>query len=353
MERERQPELLPGNLELNSQLVALGKERTRSYREQYMSYGVKEEESYYINSLSPQEYFYKDYTMGSLNYQENEIETKSEMLGRAIGRLVVNSFIQPPQNQQNLPAWQKGIIAPLPSKILNGGKIQRPLSSFQKMGATEPEDLPEMALPILEFMEDIQPHIVIGCDRGGRLFGLAMHAAWQQTRHSKPFPTLDGKMHFARISKSEDVDVLQEKVDGIVKASRLFGKQRGNNLAEDEQLRVLFIDDWVIGGGTKLLAQRLMEKHGAQTHFAVMCGEGADATGKQDLHTRVSWHDRPEEIGVNYLSTFTQEADGSIVQKQEVVAVRGNEAVSNRQRIQKAARQLPPIQVAQTIASVA
>ena len=111
----------------------------------------------------------------------------------------------------------------------------------------QPEDLPEMALPVLEFMEGIEPHIVIGCDRGGRLFGLAMHAAWGQTREGKAFPTLDGKLHFARVSKLEDPDVLQEKIDQIVAISEQFGKQRGNEHAEGEQLKVLFIDDWVIG----------------------------------------------------------------------------------------------------------
>jgi hypothetical protein len=98
------------------------------------------------------------------------------------------------------------------------------------------------------------------------------------------------------------------------------------------------------------LAQRLMKKHNAQTYFAVMCGEGADATGKSDLHTHVSWHDRPEEIGVNYLSTLQQNCDGSVTQKQEVIAVRSIEAIRNRQRIQKAAKQLTPVRVLAEVA---
>ncbi len=272
------------------------------------------------------------------------IKPKSELLGRSSGQLAIQNFIQTPQSKQNQ------YISPLPASLLNGGNVQQPFGNYLDFGATKPEDLPEMALPVLEFMEDIQPHIVIGCDRGGRLFGLAMHAAWKHTRDGQPFPTLDGKLHFARVSKSEDPDVLQEKVDEIVEASKRFGKQRGNEVADDEQLRVLFVDDWVIGGGTMRLAQRLMKKHNAQTYFAVMCGEGADATGKRDLKTHFSWHDRPEEIGVNYLSTLEANPDGTVTQKQEVIAVRGVEAIRNRQRIQQAAGQLEPVRLLTEVA---
>lgn len=256
--------------------------------------------------------------------------------GKPLRQQIINDFSRGLQIQNK----QLFNLNPLPTSLLNGGNVQKPFGNYLDLGATKPEDLPEMALPVLEFMEDVQPHIVIGCDRGGRLFGLAMHAAWQHTRDGQPFPTLDGKLHFARVSKSEDPDVLQEKIDEIVKSSKQFGKQRGNELADNEQLRVLFVDDWVIGGGTMRLAQRLMKKHNAQTYFAVMCGDGADATGRRDLQTRVSWHDRPEEIGVNYLSTLEANPDGTVTQKQEVIAVRGVEAIRNRQRIQQAARQL-------------
>ena len=262
---------------------------------------------------------------------------------RKISRTVIKNFIQTPQFLQGLSLIQ---AAPL----FNSVNVQQAKYNYPDIGSTKPEDLPEMALPILEFIEDVQPHIVIGCDRGGRLFGVAMHAAWQHTREGQPFPTLDGKLHFARVSKSEDADVLQEKIDEIVEVSKRIGKQRGNELAKDEQLRVLFVDDWVIGGGTMRLAQRLMRKHKAQTYFAVMCGEGADVTGKQDLHTSVSWHDRPEEIGVNYLSSVKLNTDGTITQMQEVVAVRAIQAVRNRQKIQEAAQQLAPVRVLEAVA---
>lgn len=277
-------------------------------------------------------------------YEYEIIKPKSELLGRSLGNFAIKSFIHNPQSQNNQ------LLNQLPASLLNGGNVQQQFNSLLGLGATSPEDLPELALPILEFIEEIQPHIVIGCDRGGRLFALAMHAAWRETRDGRPFPTLDGKLHFARVSKSEDPDVLQEKIDQIVETSKRFGQQRDNRVGDDEQLRVLFVDDWVIGGGTMRLAQRLMKRHNAQTYFAVMCGQGADATGNIDLGTHVTWHDRPEEIGVNYLSSLQENSDGTITQKLEVIAVQGVEATRNRQRIQQAARQLAPARVLEAVA---
>jgi len=289
---------------------------------------------------------YKDFKkprlMEELRYDRGHVKSKSP-----------NQFMPTIQNFRQTPPskWHDPDSKPLPLPPwpLNSSNL-RPSVGYIDFDKTKPEDLPEMALPILEFMEDVQPHIVIGCDRGGRLFGLAVHAAWQQTREGKPFPTLDGKLHFARVSKSEDSDILQEKIDRIVASSKQFGKQRGNEVTEGEQLRVLFIDDWVLGGGTMRLAQRMMDKHGAQTYFAVMCGDGADATGQANLHTNVSWHDRPEEIGVNYLSTIQENPDGTVSQQQEVIAVHSSEAIRNRRRIQRAAKALQRVRILEKVA---
>jgi adenine/guanine phosphoribosyltransferase-like PRPP-binding protein len=296
-------------------------------------------------SLNSKEHYSDLSFISELKLSSSEIiKPKPEYLSSSLGQLAAINFIEKNQSKQI-----RSISSP-PLSLLSSGNAQQSFGGYLDLGATKPEDLPEMALPVLEFMEDVQPHIVIGCDRGGRLFSLAMRAAWHHTRSGQPFPTLDGKLHFARVSKSEDFDVLQEKIDQIVEASKRLGKQRGNEIADDEQLRVLFIDDWVIGGGTMRLAQRLMKKHNAQTNFAVMCGEGADVTGKKDLHTHVSWHDRPEEIGVNYLSTLQENSDGSITQKQEVIAVRGIEAIRNRQQIHQAAQQLASVRALAEVA---
>jgi len=267
------------------------------------------------------------------NYENLE---KKDIYAPLMGKLALNSIIKNPNNLiskpslGNTPAW------------LGQSSLQSSLR-YVELGSIKPEDLPNLALPILEFIEDTQPHIIIGCDRGGRLFSLAIHAAWQQTRDCQRFPTIDSKIHFARVSKSEDENVLQEKVDHIVASAKQMATQRGIELPDDEQLRVMFVDDWVIGGGTMRLAQRLMKKHGAKTYFAVMCGNGADATGQSNLHTNVAWHDRPEEIGINYLSSLYENPDGTVVQRQEVLAVHGKEAIRNRKRIQAAAKVLQKV----------
>jgi adenine/guanine phosphoribosyltransferase-like PRPP-binding protein len=271
------------------------------------------------------------YVYKGLSLEKNIIKSKSELLSKSLTDIAIQSLIKTPPLS-------------MPPSLLNLGNKKQSFNDFD-FSATKPEDLPELALPILDFMEDVRPHVVIGCDRGGRLFGLAIHAAWRQTRDGQPFPTLDGKLHFARVSKSEDPDVLQEIIDQIIASSKRQSTQRDNELADDEQLRVLFVDDWVIGGGTMRLAQRLMKKHGAQTYFATMCGQGGDVTGQPSLNTHVSWHDRPEEIGVNYLSTLHENPDGTISQRQEAIAIRGVEAIRNRQRIQQAAKALSSVRI--------
>lgn len=210
----------------------------------------------------------------------------------------------------------------------------------ERPAPTKPEDLPILALPVLDFIEDTQPHVVIGCDRGARLFSLAVHAAWHQTRPGKPFPTLDGKLHFARVSKSEDFDTLQQRIDQIIIMSQHHGQQKGHEIGDDEQLRVLFIDDLTTTGKTKKLSERLMAKHKAQTHFAVMCGPGADATGSLTQNRYVSWRDNPREIGVDYVTDYEYGSDGSTTEVTDVVAVRSLEAVRNRRKIIRAAKQL-------------
>lgn len=252
-----------------------------------------------------------------------------------------------PTNFSTVVAKQNPLLAavlrgiPASQNVFSQNTIVNAVRTNRRDVSTKPEDLPEMALPVLDFLEEVQPHIVIGCDRGGRLFGVAMHAAWRTTRANAPFPTLDGKIHFARISKSEDEAVLQAKIDAIVAASMHTAAQRGTVPQESEQLRIMFVDDWVVGGGTKRLAERLVKKHGAQTYFVVMSGGGADATGELDQNTFVSWHDNPEAIGVNYVSTVAYGAEGGVDTTLQVVPVRTKCALGNRQRIFTAAQALP------------
>lgn len=229
------------------------------------------------------------------------------------------------------------------SSAINNQKRTPPTSNLNQIigtNTTTPEQLPELAVPIVEFLEQLQPHIVIGCDRGGRLFSVAVKAAWRQLKDGEPFPTVDGKIHFTRVSKSEDPQVLQQQIDDIIAGSLKDGEKRGNPKGQNERLRVLFIDDWVVGGGTKRLAMRLMAKHNASTYFAVMCGSGADATGDPIRSATVSWRDDPAQIGVNYLSSMHVNTDSTITSVLRPEPVRTASARLNRQKIYRAAQAL-------------
>jgi adenine/guanine phosphoribosyltransferase-like PRPP-binding protein len=285
------------------------------------------------------ESLYKDY-ISQINQEISRPENQiNSLIIKDLGKFALGSLTQTLPSGKTIPP-----IAPLGNP--NGfGAIPRPSSfsspSFYKLGRLKPEELPEIALPIIDFIEATQPHLVIGCDRGGRMMSIAVHSAWQQTKDGERFPTVDGKIHFARVSKSVDETILQDDIDRIVEAAMKEAKVKGNELGEDEQMRVLFIDDWVVGGGTKKLAQRLMKKHGAKTYFAVMSGDGADVSGDPDRGSgSVSWHDNPEHIGINYLSSVVRNSDGSTTEKQVVVPVRTEEAASNRKAILKAAKSL-------------
>jgi len=296
---------------------------TQSTLSDYNNYQLLDPDTY-INKIN-ESYDYS-YEILNKNMITKSYESRKENLSQKIGILASKNW-----SPLNLTPNQNSLSPNFMSTWTSG---------FVDLDAITPSELPEKALPILDFMEQVKPHIVIGCDRGGRLFGLAIHAAWQQTRPGQPFPTLDGKLHFARVSKSEDKAVLQEKIDAIMAMSKQFGKQRGNEVADGEQLRVLFIDDWVIGGGTAQLAKELMHKYDAETYFGVMCGPGADVTGDHTQRTGVSWHDKPEEIGVNYLSGMFINTDDSVSQSQKAVAVRAPQAVKNRNQIFEAAKRL-------------
>lgn len=262
------------------------------------------------------------YSLGRIANQ-NFIENNTELKG-------VFEFYNKSLSPSGIGGFQTSI---------NAINAQFPTAYQFDIDSISPEDLPEMTLPVLEFLETERPHVVIGCDRGGRLFSLAMHATWQHTRGT-PFPTVDGKIHFTRISKSEDEEVLQQQIDHIVETANREAAIRGNEIPNDEQLRVMFVDDWIVGGGTHRLAKRLLKKHGAKVSFVVMTGTGGDASGSLARNTSVSWHDRPEEIGVNYMSIMVQNSDGTITDQLRPVVVKDDRAVRNRKVIINAAKSL-------------
>lgn len=164
------------------------------------------------------------------------------------------------------------------------------------------KDLAEMAVPVAGFIKKTQPDIVVGCDRGGRLYSLAVYSLWGERHPKNRFPTLDSKLHFARLSTSVHDEAMDESVARIVEQSRQQAKMTGKSL-NGESPRILFIDDWISSGATRehILGSldRLGLQEGIDVNFAVMCGGKADASGG-DVDKSVPWHDDPTVIGVDY-----------------------------------------------------
>src|SRR3989304_8887640 len=80
------------------------------------------------------------------------------------------------------------------------------------------KDLPVMAVPVVKFIDTTQPDVVVGCDRGAGVYALAVHSMWGKIQEQRLL-TLDGKMHFARLSTSLGLDVTSEALFRIIKAS--------------------------------------------------------------------------------------------------------------------------------------
>lgn len=192
-------------------------------------------------------------------------------------------------------------------------------------------DLPVMAIPVVGFIDKTQPDIVVGCDRGARLYGVAVHAMWSKMKDGQErFPTLDSTMHFARLSTSLGLEVTSDALARIVESSTKEAKRQGKGI-NGKRPRIMFIDDWVSSGATReqimesLDALGLLDK--TDVNFAVMCGESADVSGSS-RRVSVPWQDNPSYIGVNYTR------DGM------PVAVRTDEAKAVRSQLHKATRKV-------------
>ncbi len=163
-------------------------------------------------------------------------------------------------------------------------------------------DLARMAVPVAEFITDTQPDIIIGCDRGGRLYTTAVHSYWNKINPGTRIPTLDSKVHFARLSKTVGPEMINDLIKDIYVKSVLQADITGKQINGDK-VKILFIEDWIGSGETRDMImdsfrQRRID-HMTDVNFAVMCGDGADASGG-DLDKGVPWHDNPELTGVDY-----------------------------------------------------
>lgn len=205
-------------------------------------------------------------------------------------------------------------------------------------------DLAEMAVPVASFVKQTQPDVVVGCDRGGRLYSLVVYSLWGERNPKKRFPTLDGKLHFARLSTSVGDDAIDRSVTRIVNQSTKQAKLTGKPV-NGERPRILFIDDWIVSGATRehifASLERLGLKDDVEVNFAVMCGGKADASGgKSDKD--VPWHDDPSVIGVDYAKKsaepFPVRTKAARKVRQAIHAE--TKAVASKLRVKRSARHL-------------
>lgn len=199
-------------------------------------------------------------------------------------------------------------------------------------GTISIEDLATMAVPVIRFIEQEKPDIVIGCDRGARIYSVAVHSMWNRlnSREGKKFSTLDEKLYFARLSTSLSVDITSVALAAIIRESMKEAKRQSKGF-NGKRPKIMFIDDWVLSGATRRhILQTLKELDvlgKVDLSFAVMCGPGGDVSGAKN-RVNVPWQDNPDVIGINY----TKEG--------RVFPVRTESALKIRKRLHKATGEL-------------
>lgn len=181
-----------------------------------------------------------------------------------------------------------------------------------------PERLVEVVRPIVDYIDEWRPEVVIGCDRGGRLASFAVFETWRGLHRDESFPTVDSKLHFARISKSTNSGDVQRRVREIMQVAALTGESPIN--------KVLYIDDWINRGVTYQAALDALEE-GVEGRFAVLKGDNADVVASKEAVVP-TWNNKPHVIGVDYNSS------------DEINVVRHPASRAFRRRIANAARVL-------------
>jgi hypothetical protein len=170
-----------------------------------------------------------------------------------------------------------------------------------KGGETGVEALAKMSLPVVGFIDQIKPDVVIGCDRGGRLFSLATHNMWRNLHgKNERFPTIDEKLRFAHLSRRFGPEVFADLVEDILERTAAEQKHGQNN----DKLRFLFIDDHVSTGATRRFAKESLTILGlgpekAEMFFAISWGTKADVSGGK-TQIKEPWQNKPKMIGVEY-----------------------------------------------------
>ena len=152
------------------------------------------------------------------------------------------------------------------------------------------DNIAEFAYPLVQFIEQEKPDYIVCCDRGARVFGMAIKMMYRQMFGA--LPTIDGLMYFRKITRKLPYSDVEAKMKDLL--SQIQSKARG------KRLKVLVVDDWVSTGGTQEVVKRLFVGMNIDLKFGVIRGTKADISGKLDSRLMTAWTDDSEQIGVEY-----------------------------------------------------
>lgn len=133
------------------------------------------------------------------------------------------------------------------------------------------------------------------------MYSLAVRSMHDELHGIGEFPTLDGRLHFARLSTSLPVTTTAQSLENILVTSEKEAERRRKDTNGD-RMKLMFIDDWIVSGATrKQILQSLYHvgPNNFDTVFAVMCGFGADVTGTPRRGT-TPWDNNPQMLGIDY-----------------------------------------------------
>ncbi|MBN2052340.1 hypothetical protein JW756_02455 [Candidatus Woesearchaeota archaeon] len=184
-----------------------------------------------------------------------------------------------------------GLKSYISSQTIKGFK-----KGFDFEGMIGATNISEAVLPIVDYINELKPEMIVACDRGARFIGLAVHMLY--TKLNGRLPTTDGTLRFRKLTKNLSREENLETLRPLVKEA----------LTKSPNPTMLFLDDWVASGATQKMIKELvseLSKGKVDVKFGVLLGGNADISGDSSkgafgFRGTVDWHDAPEKTGVDY-----------------------------------------------------
>jgi hypothetical protein len=250
--------------------------------------------------------------------------------GEILVRRALAAGIDLPEGMIAAIPTEKEYVAPYMIGALAAAKRRaHPVAAITPYAATSPlspssegkrvlvEDLPTISAPIVEIIRATRPSLVMAADRGGRFFGLGIFATWRKRYPGVPFPTADGRLHFAHISKSAGREYVLKTIATTMMRSGLYAEMMQRRAEQNNSpVNVMVLDDWILWGGTVELAiagLEMRDKFALNENFtythATVAGDccaflpGAPQTRHligDTTKNSAFWNNQDEIIGVAY-----------------------------------------------------